>query len=362
MAQQTRQQRPTATAPRAAAPAPDLFEGLEPLPQEIEDEAAPARTALVPVRSPQQPQGGAMDVAAMAFVAPEKVKLYLETVSESHRLLRAFAIRATSPGDWVLFRDREGTVVAILASSGALKVRKLLGISIFNYRPTSGGIADPAVNEEQEALVDRDGNATGKTQAVAVAEMWADGRCQRTGEEVSDVYFALRSRDSQGKSNFTGRGHRQDLKAACRTGVDTKVVRLLAGLSKVDAATLEAEGIKIEACRKGAGFGTAQDRDARRVADTGGDLEARRKRLRDEMLRRVGGSESDARALLKDITKWTGKDGREMFAKSVDNLTQAFQLEKAEAALAKHPNFGGALPPLEKTDAPPAERQPGEDG
>lgn len=359
MAQQTRHQRPTATAPKAAPPS--LFETLEPLPPEIEEEAAPTRTAMVPVRGPLQPQGGPTDVAQLAFVAPDKIKTYLSAISEAHALLREFAIRATAPSDWVLFRDREGTTVAILASSGALKVRKLLGISIFNYRPTSGGIAEPSIREETLVTEDRDGKPTGKTITIAIGEMFADGRCARTGEEVTDVYFALRSKDQQGKSNFTGRGHEQDLKAAVRTGVDTKVVRILAGLSKVDAETLAANGIKVEACRKGAGFGTAQDRDARRVSETGGDLDARRKRLHDEILRRVSGDTAAARDLLKDITKWS-KDGEERWMKSVDQLTQAFQIEKAEGALAKHPRFGGPLAPLGKTDAPPSERQPGEDG
>lgn len=271
------------------------------------------------------------------------------------------AIKSTTPQDWTLYKDKEGKIVGVLRDSGAVNVRKWMGISIMRHRNTAK-MTEQSVPEAlltQEVIeVPGYGKDPARKLTITIAEMWADGYCRMTDEYVEAVFIGLRSHDSKGRQDFVGRGTPQDIKASARTSLDTKVVRYLSGLRKVDSATLIAMGIDLARCYKGSGYGTSTDRGANAVSEEG--LDVRKDALRKDILRRVGGDEAAAKDLLKDITKWKDKDQKERWSTSVDQLTQGFQVDKAEKALAAHKVFGDAA-----RGAAPAggdEREPGGEG
>jgi len=198
----------------------------------------------------------------------------------------------------------------------------------------------------KEKTQDKDGNVV----EVTVVELWADGLCALTGEPVEGVYYAVRS-----DKPFTGSGTLQDLKAACRTGLDAKVTRILSGLRKVPADQLKAFGVDIEKSHGGMGFGTSAERGAGKVADAG--VAEQGQKLREEILKRVGGDTAAAKQLCRDITKAdkAGKDGKVFPGfDTVDRLTQEWQIEAAWKKLRTHGTFGD--------HAPAADREPGADG
>lgn len=277
------------------------------------------------------------NLTRLALLDPEAIEARLVARERTLAKLREVAIKASHPFDWTLYIDKDGRVVGVPRDSAAVQIRKWMGISIFNYRPMNPkGYPEPQVTEEP--------SSNGK---VTVVEMWADGLCALTGEPVEGIYYAVRS-----DKPFTGSGTLQDLKASCRTGLDAKITRILSGLRKVPAETLEAMGLKLDNAHKGMGFGTSAGRTAGKVAEEGvAELAAK---LRDEILKRVGGDSTAAKALCKDITKGdrAGKDGK-IFPgwETVDRLTQDWQIENAWKKLKAHPTFGDA-----------AQREPGSEG
>ena len=167
--------------------------------------------------------------------------------------------------------------------------------------------------------------------------MWADGFCAITGQVVEGVYYAVRSSDE-----FVGRGTAQDLKSACRTGLDAKIVRVLLGVRKVPVDRLKEFGLSYDKMHKGKGYGTSAARRASKVTEEGVD-EARNK-LRDEILRCTGGDKGDARSVLKEITSSPKTDTNKGFAgfDTVDRLTKKWQVDNAMEKLKKHPIFAPA--------------------
>lgn len=336
----------TSSVAEPAAPQKDLFAAVAPLPEEIEQEThlVPRTTGLV-----------GTTIAELALADPKRLDAYLLARGKAEETLRSMAIRQTVPSDWTLYKGRtDGKILGVLRDSGTVKVRRLMGISIYNHRPVIDGMAEPKITTEQLVRKDKEGNP--ETVPLYVAEMWADGRCALTGEEIEDVYVGLRSLDESGRQNFTGRGHIQDLKASCRTSLDSKVTRILSGIRKVDDATLTLHGITVEKCYLGSGFGTATSRDASGVSEAG--LGDRQKALWAEILRRVGGDDAAAKDVLKDITFWEA-GGKSGYARSVEQLTEGWKIEKAEKALKAHKVFGDAA----RGAAPKAgSREPGQDG
>src|SRR5574341_815750 len=228
--------------PKAAVPpAPGPF---APLPHdiEIEDQHAIALNEE--------------NLARLALIDPERVATRITARERSLELLRVACIKRTHAYDWTLYQDRDQRVVGVLRDSGAVNVRKLMGISIFNYRPTERGRPEPKLSEEQQT----DGS---KERAV---EMWADGMCGLTGESIEGVYYALRSDDDFiGRERKGARGEEfvsvQDMKASCRTGLDAKVTRILSGLRKVPVEMLRANGVDVDKAHRGRGFGTSAERN-----------------------------------------------------------------------------------------------------
>jgi len=311
----------TAIAPPAAS--------LAPVPPEIYEEEQRA----IALREE--------NLTRMALIDPTQVEAKLAARESALAKMRAVAIKSTHAFDWTLYKDKENRVVGVPRDSAAVQIRKWLGISIFNHRPISNGIPEPRVTVEK--IQEADG-----VREVTVVEMWADGACNLTGETVESIYYAVRS-----DKGFTGSGTRQDLIASCRTGLDTKVTRILSGLRKVPEDVLVAAGIDVKKSHGGMGFGTSADRGAQRVAEAGVAEDA--KGLWEEIMRRVGGSISDAKALCKDVTKGDkpGPDGR-IFPgwDSIDRLTRDWQVKNAWKALRAHPVFGDQA----------ASREPGAEG
>ena len=349
---------PATVAPGRAQP---VLAGLDlgPVPQDVEEEVAHPQAITRVELQPTYPRDAQAVVASVASVTLAPIDA-LEKRSKALQMISAIAIKATTPLDWTLYKDKDGRMVGVLRDSGAVNVRRWMQIRIFGHRNNpapnaQGNSPEPRITEEVIELVERGGGEkpTGKKQTVLVAEMWCDAICDLTHEMVESVGIGLRSHDKYGKTDFVGRGHLQDLKASARTSLDTKCVRILSGLRKVDAVTLEQNGIDLARAYKGSGFGTGSDRAA--TAVTEGDVIAARKKLWDDIMRRVGGDSASATDVLKDITKWKGRDDKVMFAKSIDQLTRDFQVENAVKALAAHPAFG------DKAMGAPNGRQPGED-
>lgn len=350
----TGSRRPDAVATRAPQAAIPGMEGLAERLAEIpddDDEEVQTTTALArPAAGPTQATESVNLLDQLArFKSPEAAESLLNIRRAYIEKARAIAIASTVPEDWTLYKDKEGHVVGTLRDSGAVSVRKWMGISITAHRPVINGVAEPKITDDRIEV-------DGKVRTVEVAEMWANGYCALTGEEVTDVYVGLRSLNEDGRQNFVGRGHLQDLKASCRTTLDTKVVRILSGLRKVSVELLVKGGLDVNKCYLGSGYGNAASRAASSV--TGEDMKARQEKLHRDLLRRVGGNMDTYRDLLKELTLWK-KDGKDFFARQVSDITQDWKIEKVETALKAHPQFGDA-----KVGAAPAAGvpEPGTEG
>lgn len=247
---------------------------------------------------------------------------------------REVAIRSTKPTDWTLFKDRDEHIVGVPRDSGLVIVRKWFGISVFGHRPRGVNGPEPIIHETEAPSIEGGRPNADKLVKITVADLWADGYSDVTGEAVDGIPFSARS------DSFAGRGSRQDLASAARTGVDSKVARILSGLRKVSGEELKACGIDLDKCYKGSGFGSSTDRNATRNAE--GGVEEGRAKLWSEILRRTGGDQQAALDVLKDITRFKGEGGREWYARSIDQISKAFALEKAWGALKAHPTFGDA--------------------
>jgi hypothetical protein len=289
---------------------------LAPLPPEIEEEEKLAATARD------------QSIAALALQDPQAVKAYLEKLEEGLSILRAVAIKSTTPYDWTKYKDRDGNVMCVLRDQGAANIRKWLGISIFNHRgdPLDAKVAGPKVSQE----------STPDGAKVQVVELWADGFCARTGERIPGIYSAIRS-----DQKFRGRETLQDDKASVRTYLDTKVTRILSGLRKIPESTLKDAGLDTAKCYSGSGFGNSAERGAGRVAE--GGVAEKAKALGDEILRRVGGDVESARSLLVEVSSWKDNGGKLVKGfDSVAKFTKEFQVDNALKALKAHPTFGDA--------------------
>lgn len=259
--------------------------------------------------------------------SPEQWQLELTNRFEILGRFRKASIVTTVPIDWTLFKGPEGEVVGVPRKSACAHMRKLMGISITNYRPKSPqGDAQPSIEYEEV-----EGTKTKPAHRVTVVTMIANGYCHITGEFLEDVRHAVRSDES-----FTGRGTTQDLTQSCRSGLDSKITRILADVVKVPEGVLKKLGIDTERCYKGAGFGTSKDRTAKGVAEEG--IPEKANELGRDILSRTGGDKEAARSVMVDITK-NDEKGFKGFD-SVERLTKQWQLDAAKERLKAHPMFG----------------------
>lgn len=244
------------------------------------------------------------------------------------------ALKRTRPEDWVLFKDRQGNERAMLTGSGADAVSELYGIVVLNIRP---------LNERGEFApqkILRDGDPT-----IYGYRAWCDAFSRFNGRAIqavectrwSDEDFTGRSVDAAGKLTKDPKEKAaaldSDLRVAVQKLLYTKPARILANMTRVPVSELRSAGLAVERCTQGGGYGKSDERAA--SALTSDEVKALREKLREEILRCCGGDAAEARDLLAEITK--GKD----FAghKSVERMTQDWQVENAMAKLKKHPKF-----------------------
>jgi hypothetical protein len=270
---------------------------------------------------------------------PNRITAWLENRSKALATLRRMGIAMTKPADWTLYKGKDGTIVGVPSASACATIRKLYGITIGNYRPRDArGIADPTVQNVE----------TGKGKKVMIVELFADGYCNVTGEAVPEVYFSVRSDDDFRGRNLHGEApgrdgepRVQDMKSACRTGLDSRITRVLTGLTKVTDEELRTAGVDVEKCRKGQGFGTSADRGAQTVAAP--DVKTAADAFREEILKRVNGDPEAAKALLKELTAGNkpGKDGKVFPGwDNVSRFTELWQIDAAWKKLRAHSVFG----------------------
>lgn len=258
------------------------------------------------------------------------------------------AINRTRPQDWILFKDPQGNVNAMLAASGAQLVAEVYQVKLSNIRPKDDrGLFDP----ERTAI------SSGVFSFRGSCDAWSriNGREQMVEmTRRSDEDFTGRTVDADGlltidRDKRVG-ADEGDLRSALLTGLLTKAVRVLCGMTRVPPGDLEKawKGTekKVDQCRKGHGFGTSAARGASAV--TPEEIKAEVEKLRAEVTRCVGGDIGAGKKLVKEITAGPNFAGFD----SLDRVTKDFQVTQAWANLKKHPLY-----------APPkAEREAGAEG
>lgn len=326
-----------ATAAEVAPPPPQQASLLAPLPPEVEAEereVSTITTSLVPRRSPALDELVRLDSSEIERYIANRQKLLERT--------RAFAITKSDPIDWTIYKDKDSHVVGVPRASGLQKMRPWLGISTFNHQPKGPNGPDPKIESRDEPVLEWktvDGKrkqVEGPPSRITTATMWCDASCAFTGELIQGIEFTARS------DRFAGSGSLEDLRASCRTGLESKASRLLLGLTKVSGAELAAHGVKVEAAYLGHGGGTATERGATKVAEEG--VIGNRDELKAEIMRRVGGDADAARQLTAEVTRSVGKDGKPdgkfKGFDSADRLAQSWQVENAWKRLRSHQTFG----------------------
>jgi hypothetical protein len=259
------------------------------------------------------------------------------------------AINRTRPEDWILFKDPQGNVHAMLAASGAQLVAEVYGIKLSNVRPRDDqGLFDPERVVYSPGIFgfrgacDAWSRINGREQMI---EMTRRSDEDFTGRTVDEAGRFTHDKDKK-VGAFEG-----DLRSSVLTGLLTKSVRVLCGMTRVPISDLErawgTSGKKTERCRKGHGFGSSADRNAGAV--TSDDIKTEVEKLKAEVTRCVGGDLGAAKKLVREITSGPNFAGFD----SLDRITKDFQVTQAWTNLKKHPLY-----------APPkaAEREPGSEG
>jgi len=327
---------PETTAPPQAAAEPSASTSLATIDQAIEAELVLTRRAEAPLLE--------------QLVKLENAAAVFERRASLMESFYITALKRTRPQDWILFKDKAGNVNAMLAASGAELVAEVYGVRVFNIRPMDDrGMFAPE-------RVEISGGAY-ELRGACDAYSRVNGR-ETMGLEISrrsDEQFTGRAVNADGHFDFEGKSaNPSDLRSAVLTGLRTKTVRVLCGMTRVPPSDLErawaGTSKKTDDCRKGSGYGTGKDRRSEAVSDEG--LAPKKAALRDAILRAVGGDTAAARTLCKEITanppKFGGFD-------SVERLTEGWQVDNAAAKLAAHPTFGTGA-------QKPASRTPGEEG
>lgn len=319
----------------------------------IQDGSAPAPIAAYEV-------GSELDLTARAeksFIdrisSMENAAVVFKRRTELIETCYLIAIRRTRPADWVLFKTADESVNAMLTASGAELVAEVYGVQIEGLRPLNAqGIFAP----------ERIDYPSGAYALRGTCDAWSgiNGRRIFNLEAVrrSDEDFTGRSVDVDGRLTHDKAKRAgaldSDLRSSVLTLLRTKAVRVLCGMTRVPTSDLEAawkdSTKKLEQCRKGHGFGTADGRRASTVTEEGVPAEV--EKLKAEVLRLVGGDTSAQAKLVKEITSSATFKGFD----TLDRITKPFQVDQAWANLKKHPIFGNGK--AQK----PAEREPGAEG
>lgn len=159
------------------------------------------------------------------------------------RTLRKAAIRATSPEDWLLFRDRKGAVIGYLQDCGCDRVRDLYGIEITE--------------------VGRPEKMKGDQPGVFTYLIEGSGYCGITKQSVVGIEGGRSSTDDfvRGKA---GVELELAVRKAARANLDGNITRELAGLKSVPLDELKDAwkdtNKNADNCRLGRGFGSQGER------------------------------------------------------------------------------------------------------
>lgn len=157
--------------------------------------------------------------------------------------VRKAAIRATSPEDWLLFRDKKGLTIGYLQDCGADRVRDLYGIEVFD-------ISQPE-KKRIEASEDFMYLITGC------------GRCSLTHQTLESIEGGRSSRDDFVR-DLDGVELELAVRKAARANLDGNITRELAGLKSVPLSELQdawkGSSKDSQNCRLGRGFGSQGQR------------------------------------------------------------------------------------------------------
>lgn len=208
--------------------------------QEVEVETVPEveERRNLPMEHPSREVG----LAELAARKGEGLAI-IEARAKILETLRKAAIRATSPEDWLLFKDRVGAVIGYLQDCGCDRVRDLYGIEIRDV-----GRPEKVAGEDGESF----------TYLIE-----GGGYCGITHQTVESIEGGRSSTDDflLGKTGV-------ELELACRkaarANLDGNITRELAGLKSVPLSELHAawkDSNKDSAnCRLGRGFGSGAAR------------------------------------------------------------------------------------------------------
>jgi hypothetical protein len=212
-----------------------------PLPDELDradDVDDPTAEDSLALRRPDVP----VTLAELAARKGEAIEI-IEARVQVLATVRKAAIRSTSPEDWVLFKSKDGRIVAYLQDAGCDRIRDLFGIEVYN------------VGKPDKVL----GQAPGEFFYL----ISGDGRCSLTRQVVEQIEGGRSSLDDvcRGKS---GADLELTVRKNARANLDGNVTRELAGLKSVAVDELAAGWVgtskKVEHCRQGRGFGTQAER------------------------------------------------------------------------------------------------------
>jgi hypothetical protein len=201
----------------------------------------PEITDAIALRRPEIPTT-LSELAALKGEALEVIEARVQVIAT----LRLASIRATHPEDWVLFRAKEehgGQVVGYLQDAGCDRVRDLWGIEIFD--------------------VGKPEKVTGAEPGVFHYLIEGSGRCKLTRQVLEAIEGGRSSTDDFVKGK-TGVELDLLIRKAARANLDGNITRELAGMKTVPvdelAAAWKGTSKRVEQCRKGRGFGSADER------------------------------------------------------------------------------------------------------
>lgn len=165
-------------------------------------------------------------------LTPEKAKQLLTKRNETLEFMRKATILCTYAEDWVIHKDpNTGNEFGYCQKVGGERICKLLAIDIYDIKELP--------REDFPPMMDADGKE--KLGSTFTYTVKAKGRCGFTGEDLKEV---IGSRWS-GSKFF----QRQDIpdpsnvKKAARANLDGRIIRSLAGLSRVPIDELKAAGL-----------------------------------------------------------------------------------------------------------------------
>lgn len=254
------------------------------------------------------------------------------------------AIKRTRPEDWVLFRGHDGSETAMLTGPGADLIAEVYGIAVKNLRPVDDrGCFCP------EKISQGDGVYSYRATFDAFSRI--NGRFieNMEAERRSDEDFTGRMVDKSGAITRRSADKTAALDADLRASVArlalTKAVRVLCGMSRVPIGDLKAawEGTTktVAQCRRGSGYGSSEARAASGAAS--GEAQASGAKLWRSILARVGGDVEAGKALLRELTSFTGRDGNQFPGyEDFRRITSEKMINVAAKKLSEHPTYGDA--------------------